>query len=459
MTNRFSYIVFVGMFVIFIFAACGVQNHSYENDDAYGEYLLFPAEFFVFDEPSEQTQGRLVVNLGFVGSSTQPLAEIAQQAFDSLPHLEDSFFIDRRTVDAYELYERLNLHFDDERMLNAFAAPLETLSALPNTDSIYLAAVLGERPYIGLFINRDLASTSIARFVVSRFQKIVAVDNADLLLWDTAHISNALRGVLGLPIYSDAVTRLLGGAERLLQEGFVASTPTVLSVGIYYDFGEEEELVLVSSNATFSTFASTIGGKRVVILTTFLPLQNSGELTTRWYDLDGNLVATGEYLPVSLTQVGDFTFFAHVVNAINGEELVGVSPPIQLTIRGEVEPPYMEFLVFYEPWRVELGIVTERWRSYGDMFVGNHRQYLEDFTRQFILGNPSIRYIRVDGRFNRIRGVGDDGGGIAFERARYVSNFLRELGVDVQIYDTANIEDQEGVEPYRRRVIITVAYE
>ena len=80
---------------------------------------------------------------------------------------------------------------------------------------------------------------------------------------------------------------------------------------------------------------------------------------------------------------------------------------------------------------------------------------LEHFVKEYIIGNPNVSHIRVDGRFYEYQ-VGVQDGGISIDRALLVTNKMIRLGVDVPIHPTANFE-QFYTGWQQRRARITVA--
>jgi len=483
-----------------ILSACSVN--SPETVSAYAESpfneILEPTPLPSDNITAEVTLSDSNVVIGFLGASAFLYNEIINDVSNRL--LQQSSLrveIESDYVDTNELIERISLGRDDSRMINAFVASFSDFADLPILNEtghgIEIGILISESSesgdYVALFLRRELVDNShlIRDLIAGGFQPIIDIDNVAKLHRDTTAVSQSLRLALeqstafeGLaPEVASSIIMNAGGRLITIWD---AEMPRILYFSLNAEVGDAIEIVAGDSEIAFTSYISDVDAI-VVYISVEAEITDGGELSFRWYERfeDGELqyienstncvkyndILFISTLHVAAADVGQRQFYVEITNInrnVNGQqETTAPHRRAIINLKESVLEPYVRFEVFFDAEQYVMaqdlqitdyqGIYQDYNRKYG----GNQRDRLQNFVNNYVLNDPNVTHIRVDGRFwGQFDGAGD-GKAITRDRANTIVEELRNMGVTVPIHPTRNLI-QENDHPWRhRRAEITVA--
>ena len=216
------------------------------------------------------------------------------------------------------------------------------------------------------------------------------------------------------------------------------------------------------ADLSFITYISDIGTHRVTLVVE-AKSPDGGTLSYQWYQVQNGVAtqirnATSNSLMVEVDAEGQNHYYVVITNtnlAASGNQTAFItSSSITITLKAEVPPPYLPpFDIFFNGRSRTFDFIDIDMA--GTELGGDQRARLEMFVNEYILDNPRVDHIRVDGRFWYYE-PGVIEGGISLARAMLVTEEMRRLGVEVPIHPTANFE-QFYSGWLQRRTRITVA--
>jgi len=509
--NKLVTFIFFLLATTILFSGC--------NDEKDGVPALSPEP--IIDEPTPPPASSLTttlpkdkrIKLAFLGETAFEL-EYVNLVNDVKDNLENPDFtvvedskINITAIDNFELRLNLDLKQDDDNSINAFVASFRDFAEISNVCNLYLAILLdapelredGEySEYIGLFFSDrlDVESVLVRDVIQVGFRDIVQADNIKLLMRDDTNVRQALRSALdnvraGCECSSNSVqiakheknnagiarhilrnvhilidkpndTNLSGKNETQTvtdlpetSESVVPKTPIISDI-----IPDIPDLVPNDSSFSFIFYKDEIGN-RWITLTVEATIEDEGSLSYQWYRViedNAELIPneTSNQIRVSTDSLGTFLFRIEVTNTLDNGATEKVTSMVQIDIIDDEPSRTEEFEIYFNGYRDMLEVVIID-KAEGIAYSGNQLNRLKKILDEYVIDNPNVVRIRIDGRYFDKSGLQQDGG-LTLRRAEAVKLAMERYGVVVPIYTTGNLI-QTDVDWRQRRVTITIVFD